>query len=190
MKIYDNTQLTEMGLTHDLIMQGETIEVDPEVKLNKKEKYVRHDFISKVLEAYGADLHEAYTDIVSLEERITELETQLKETTDNANKSTNDLRRVLSSEQEFSEAEKILAHLESQMSLCEKQIADYKESKTTDAQTIESLTNELDTLRAEIANDGSKYEGLREEVDNFFDMLKGWFEEEGIGDLYMDDEFE
>ena len=166
----DTTSLNEFGLTPELILQGERAEFDPEAKPNpKKATYVRYDFAMKLIDAYADDLLQAYRKIDELEMQIVELGDENEKTTEAANKAAGQVKDMLKSEQEFADAEKLLAKFEQQL----EQLAQDKEMDKSTIEKLQVEVNELVELRDTVPQ-------LEQDVNNVLANLKTYFDEEGI----------
>lgn len=170
----ENTALGELGLTYDLIMDGEFAELSPEPKINRKIKYVRHEDITKIIEAYSTDLREAYKVNESLEEYLMEMKGDLDNAIKAFESTKAQLTQILQSEQSLKTTETLLGTLEEQLDKLEK-------AKMLDAQTIAELRQQV----AELEENQSTVEDLSQEVDNILSNLRSYFDEEGI---QIDDE--
>ena len=139
----DTTSLSEFGLTPDIILQGERAEFDPEAKPNpRKADYVRHDFAMKLVDAYANDLLQAYRKIEEMEHQIVDLKDEIDKITEAANKSAGQVKDMLKSNQEFDDAEKLLATFERQL----EQLAQDKETDKTTIEQLRGQVKELITL--------------------------------------------
>lgn len=166
----DSTSLHEFGLTLDLILSGEKCEFDPETKVNaRKEKYVLHEFATRLVDAYADDLLAAYRAVEELEAENERLAGELADTASAAEKAGGQLNKVLAGEKEFAGAEKLLAKFEQQL---ETLIKDKKVDKTT----IENLKGQV----AELAELRETVPQLEAEVNEVLDNLRSYFEDEGI----------
>lgn len=105
------TALSQMGLSVDLIKQGECLEFDEEKKINRKNKYTLLEPVAKVIDMYTKDLQQAYLTIEALEAEAAEAKKSLDEVTAAAKKSAEQVRAVLAGERKFGEAENKLAEL-------------------------------------------------------------------------------
>lgn len=108
----DATALSTMGLTIDLIKQGECLEFDPETKVNaRKNKYTLLEPVTKVIDLYTKDLQAAYMTIEQLEGELKESQSALDEVTKAATRSAEQVKQVLAGEKRFDAAETKLAEL-------------------------------------------------------------------------------
>lgn len=107
----DATQLNTMGLSVDLIKQGECLEFEAEAKIKKNLKYTQLEPVSKVIEMYTKDLQAAYLTIEQLEAELKDSQKALDEVTEAATKSAQQVKQVLAGEKKFSDAETKLAEL-------------------------------------------------------------------------------
>lgn len=179
----ENTELTELGLTHELIMTGERIELDPETKIKRKEKYVRMDFITKIIDAYADDLLAAYKHIESLTEQYEDVQTQLENVTDEATKSTTQLKQILASDAQFTKAEQLLATLE-------KRIETFVKTKKVDDATIQQLNEQVSQLKTQVTEfkqSQDTVEQLKADVELVLENFQRSMEEAGINLDYEDD---
>lgn len=175
----DITSLNEFGLTPELILQGERAEFDPEAKPNpKKATYVRYDFATKLVGAYADDLLQAYQKINELEMQITNLQDEVGKATETANKAAGQVKDMLKGDQEFADAEKLLAKFEQQL----EQLAQDKELDKSTIQELQKEVEELDNLRKTVPQ-------LEQDVNTVLANLKSYFDEEGIElpDVDVDD---
>lgn len=166
----DMTALNEFGLTIDLIMSGEKCEFDPETKVNaRKEKYVRHEFASHIVDAYAEDLLAAYRAIEELEAKNAALTEELTDATNTAQKTNGQVHKLLAGQKEFAGAEKLLAKFEHQMEA-------FAKDKQMDKTTIENLRKQVEELAAL----RDTVPQLEADVNEVLDNLRRYFEEEGI----------
>jgi chromosome segregation ATPase len=173
----DTTSLNEFGLTPELILQGERAEFDPEPKPNpKKASYVRHDFAVKLMEAYADDLLQAYRAIDELEMQVTNLQDELEKTEETATKAAGQVKDMLKGNEEFANAEKLLAKFEQQL----EQLA---QDKQMDKSTIDKLQNEV----KELVELRDTVPALKEDVNTVLMNLRSYFDEEGIEIPKVDD---
>jgi chromosome segregation ATPase len=181
--VSEQTSLQELGMSVDMILAGDNhVEVEPEPKPNRKEKYLRYDFATKIMDAYGDDLLNAYRVIEELEAENESLQEQLETATEAANKSAKQVRSMLAKDKDIREAEALLAKFENQMAL-------FAKDKQMDKETIQALqeqVSELIALKETVPQ-------LEEAVNQVLANLQMYLEEEGIemGDLDDDyDEYE
>lgn len=188
--VSDQTSLQELGMSVEMILAGDNhVEVEPEPKLKRKEQYLRYDFATKIMDAYGDDLLAAYRAIEELEEENASLQTELKQATDAANKASKQVRSVLAKEKEVQAAENLLAKFENQMST-------FAKDKQMDKETIEALRQQV----AELMELKETVPQLEDAVNTVLANLKLYMDEEGIeisdlddddfDDTYLDDEYE
>lgn len=107
----DATQLSTMGLSVDLIKQGECLEFEAEPKIKKNVKYTQLDPVTKVINMYTKDLQAAYLTIEQLEAELADSQKALDEVTEAATKSAQQVKQVLAGEKKFNDAETKLAEL-------------------------------------------------------------------------------
>lgn len=107
----DATQLSTMGLSVDLIKQGECLEFEAEPKTKKNVKYTQLDPVTKVINMYTKDLQAAYLTIEQLEAELADSQKALDEVTEAATKSAQQVKQVLAGEKKFNDAETKLAEL-------------------------------------------------------------------------------
>lgn len=190
MNAITETALSEYGMTPDVILGGEQIEFDPEAKVNaRKEKYVLYDFAKKLVDACISDLVDAYRTIEELEGQNTDLSTQASEAADAANKSSDQVRRVLAKNQEFQAAEQMLAKVEQQLDT-------FARDKKMDEETIQGLRSQVENLKGQVTELNHLKETvpqLEADVNQVLADLRSYMEEEGIpvedtvpGDGYED----
>lgn len=107
----ETTALNSIGLTVDLIKQGEVLEFDAEKKIDKKKEYVELSLISPVMELVTKDLQAAYLTIEQLEAELADSQKALDEVTEAANRSAAQVKQVLAGEKKFRDADAKLAEL-------------------------------------------------------------------------------
>ena len=177
MNTITETALSEYGMTPDVILGGEQIEFDPEAKVNaRKEKYVLYDFAKKLVDACISDLVDAYRTIEELEGQNTDLSTQASEAADAANKSSDQVRRVLAKNQEFQAAEQMLAKVEQQLDT-------FARDKKMDEETIQGLRSQVENLKGQVTELNHLKETvpqLEADVNQVLADLRSYMEEEGI----------
>lgn len=177
MNAITETALSEYGMTPDVILGGEQIEFDPEAKVNaRKEKYVLYDFAKKLVDACISDLVDAYRTIEELEGQNTDLSTQASEAADAANKSSDQVRRVLAKNQEFQAAEQMLAKVEQQLDT-------FARDKKMDEETIQGLRSQVENLKGQVTELNHLKETvpqLEADVNQVLADLRSYMEEEGI----------
>lgn len=145
----DTTALSVMGLTVDLIKQGECLEFDEEKKINRKNKYTLLDPVTKVIDMYTKDLQAAYLVIEQLEAELAESQKALDEVTEAATKSATQVKQVLAGQQKFGEAETKLAELMASVEQLRQSHADdgaliaQLRQQITDAQNLAATVPEL-----------------------------------------------
>lgn len=182
--VSEQTSLQELGLSVEMILAGDNhVEVDPEPKPNRKEQYLRYDFATRIMDAYGDDLLAAYRVIEELEEENASLQAELEQATDAANKASKQVRSVLAKEKEVQEAETLLAKFENQMST-------FAKDKQMDKETIEALRQQV----SELMELKETVPQLEDAVNTVLANLKMYLDEEGleISDLdddYLDDDY-
>ena len=186
MNTITETALSEYGMTPDVILGGEQIEFDPEAKVNaRKEKYVLYDFAKKLVDACISDLVDAYRTIEELEGQNTDLSTQASEAADAANKSSDQVRRVLAKNKEFQAAEQMLAKVEQQLDT-------FARDKKMDEETIQGLRSQVENLKGQVTELNHLKETvpqLEADVNQVLADLRSYMEEEGIpvDDIPVDD---
>ena len=177
MNAITETALSEYGMTPDVILGGEQIEFDPEAKVNaRKEKYVLYDFAKKLVDACISDLVDAYRTIEELEGQNTDLSTQASEAADAANKSSDQVRRVLAKNQEFQAAEQMLAKVEQQLDT-------FARDKKMDEETIQGLRSQVENLKGQVTELNHLKETvpqLEADVNQVLADLRSYMEEQGI----------
>ena len=180
MNAITETALSEYGMTPDVILGGEQIEFDPEAKVNaRKEKYVLYDFAKKLVDAYRT--------IEELEGQNTDLSTQASEAADAANKSSDQVRRVLAKNQEFQAAEQMLAKVEQQLDT-------FARDKKMDEETIQGLRSQVENLKGQVTELNHLKETvpqLEADVNQVLADLRSYMEEEGIpvDDMVPEEEY-
>lgn len=188
MNAITETALSEYGMTPDVILGGEQIEFDPEAKVNaRKEKYVLYDFAKKLVDACISDLVDAYRTIEELEGQNTDLSTQASEAADAANKSSDQVRRVLAKNQEFQAAEQMLAKVEQQLDT-------FARDKKMDEETIQGLHSQVENLKGQVTELNHLKETvpqLEADVNQVLADLRSYMEEEGIpvDDMVPEEEY-
>lgn len=188
MNAITETALSEYGMTPDVILGGEQIEFDPETKVNaRKEKYVLYDFAKKLVDACISDLVDAYRTIEELEGQNTDLSTQASEAADAANKSSDQVRRVLAKNQEFQAAEQMLAKVEQQLDT-------FARDKKMDEETIQGLRSQVENLKGQVTELNHLKETvpqLEADVNQVLADLRSYMEEEGIpvDDMVPEEEY-
>lgn len=188
MNAITETALSEYGMTPDVILGGEQIEFDPEAKVNaRKEKYVLYDFAKKLVDACISDLVDAYRIIEELEGQNTDLSTQASEAADAANKSSDQVRRVLAKNQEFQAAEQMLAKVEQQLDT-------FARDKKMDEETIQGLRSQVENLKGQVTELNHLKETvpqLEADVNQVLADLRSYMEEEGIpvDDMVPEEEY-
>lgn len=188
MNAITETALSEYGMTPDVILGGEQIEFDPEAKVNaRKEKYVLYDFAKKLVDACISDLVDAYRTIEELEGQNTDLSTQASEAADAANKSSDQVRRVLAKNHEFQAAEQMLAKVEQQLDT-------FARDKKMDEETIQGLRSQVENLKGQVTELNHLKETvpqLEADVNQVLADLRSYMEEEGIpvDDMVPEEEY-
>lgn len=132
----DMTALSAMGLTIDLVKQGECLEFDAEKKLNKRKQYTLLEPVAKVIDMYTKDLQAAYMMIEQLESELEENQRALEEVTAAATKSAEQVRQVLAGEKKFGDAETRLAELMAS-------VEQLKQSHEDDGELIAQLKQQI-----------------------------------------------
>lgn len=176
--VSEQTSLHDLGMSVETILAGDNhVEVEPEAKVNRKERYLRYDFATKIMDAYGDDLLAAYRVIEELEAENEALQEELKQATDAANKASEQVRSVLAKEKEVQAAETMLAKFESQMST-------FAKDKQMDKETIEALRTQV----SELMELKETVPQLEEAVNTVLANLKMYMDEEGIETSMFEDE--
>lgn len=175
----DMTALASMGLTVDLVRQGECLEFDEEKKINKKLKYTQLDLVAKVIDLYTKDLQQAYNIIEELEGELADSKTALDEVTAAAKKSADQVRAVLAGQAKFGDAETKLAELMANVEKLRQSHAEdgaiiaqlrqqVKEAQEY-AELIPDLKDDvqfvLDTLEKALADNGLNIEDIIESIE-------------------------
>lgn len=177
MNTITETALSEYGMTPDKILSGEQIELDPEVKVNpRKEKYVQYEFAKKLVNFCISDLLDAYRAIETLEGEKEDLTTQASEAAEAANKSSDQVRKVLAKDKEFAAAERMLAKVEQQLDT-------FAKDKKLDQETINSLRAQVGDLKGQVSELNHLKETvpqLEADVNQVLANLRMYLEEEGI----------
>lgn len=177
--VSEQTSLQELGLSVEMILAGDNhVEVDPEPKPNRKEQYLRYDFATRIMDAYGDDLLAAYRVIEELEEENASLQAELEQATDAANKASKQVRSVLAKEKEVQEAETLLAKFENQMST-------FAKDKQMDKETIEALRQQV----SELMDLKETVPQLEDAVNTVLANLKMYLDEEGLEISDLDDDY-
>lgn len=176
--VSEQTSLHDLGMSVETILAGDNhVEVEPEAKVNRKEQYLRYDFTTKVMDAYGDDLLAAYRVIEELEAENEALQEEVKQATDAANKASKQVRSVLAKEKEVQAAETLLAKFENQMST-------FAKDKQMDKETIEALRTQV----SELMELKETVPQLEEAVNTVLANLKMYMDEEGIETSMFEDE--
>lgn len=166
----DATSLGALGLTVDMILGGESLDIDPEQKvLPRKQQYVRYDFAKQVIDACITDLTEAYRVVEELEGELARTGEDLENVSGQARTATAQVRQVLAGEEKLSNAEKLLAKFESQLDLLEK-------DKQADQTMITKLKGEV----AELIELKETVPRLEADVNQVLTNLQGYLEEAGV----------
>ena len=176
--VSEQTSLHELGMSVEIILAGDNhVEVEPEAKVDRKEPYLRYDFATKIMDAYGDDLLAAYRVIEELEAENEALQEEVKQATDAANKASKQVRSVLAKEKEVQAAETLLAKFENQMST-------FAKDKQMDKETIEALRTQV----SELMELKETVPQLEEAVNTVIANLKMYMDEEGIETSMFEDE--
>lgn len=165
----DTTALSVMGLTVDLIKQGECLEFDEEKKINRKQKYTLLEPVSKVIDMYTKDLQQAYLVIEQLEAELKDNQKALDEVTEAATKSAQQVKQVLAGEKKFGDAETKLAELMASVEML-------RQSHADDGALIAQLRQQI-TDAQKLAEE---VPALAEDVQFVLDALEKSLEEAGI----------
>lgn len=175
----DATALSQMGLSVDLIKQGECLEFDEEKKINRKNKYTLLEPVAKVIDMYTKDLQQAYLTIEALEAELADSQKSLDEVTEAAKKSADQVRAVLAGERKFGEAESRLAELMASVEQLRQSHADdgaliaQLRQQIADAQqlaaTVPELANDvqyvLDSLEKSLAEAGLSIDDILADME-------------------------
>lgn len=176
--VSEQTSLHDLGMSVEIILAGDNhVEVEPEAKVNRNEQYLRYDFATKIMDAYGDDLLAAYRVIEELEAENEALQEEVKQATDAANKASKQVRSVLAKEKEVQAAETLLAKFENQMST-------FAKDKQMDKETIEALRTQV----SELMELKETVPQLEEAVNAVLANLKMYMDEEGIETSMFEDE--
>lgn len=176
----DSTALSQMGLSVDLIKQGECLEFDAEKKINRKQQYTLLEPVTKVIDMYTKDLQNAYIIIENMENELAEKDKALAEVTDAAKKSAAQVRQVLAGERKFNDAETQLAELMASVEQLRQSHADdgaiiaQLKQQIADAQqladSVPSLAQDvqfvLDALERALADAGLNLDDILDELEN------------------------
>ena len=166
----DATALSTMGLTVDLIKQGECLEFDEEKKPNaRKGKYTLLEPVAKVIDMYTKDLQAAYLTIEQLEAELADSQKSLDEVTAMAKQSAAQVRQVLAGERKFGEAETKLAELMAS-------VEQLRQSHADDGALIAQLRQQIQDAQA-VANQVPE---LAQDVQYVLDALEKSLENAGI----------
>lgn len=166
----DTTALSSMGLTVDLIKQGECLEFDEEKKPNtRKNKYTLLEPVAKVIDMYTKDLQAAYLMIEQLEGELKDSQKALDEVTAAATKSAQQVRQVLAGEKKFGDAETKLAELMAS-------VEQLRQSHADDGALIAKLKQQIEDAR-QLAD---SVPALAQDVQFVLDALEKAMAESGI----------
>ena len=165
----EDTQLTELGLTYDLVMAGEHAELEADVKPKRKGEYVALELVNHVIAAYADDLLEAYRVNESLVESFHTIKEDLRDASETLQGTQAQLNAIL-------EADENLAATETLLSTLEGQIDKFADSKVLDEETIRNLRGQIEELN----NSQLTVEALAQEVDLVLDNIQQYFADEGI----------
>lgn len=165
----DATALSSMGLTVDLIMQGECLEFDEEKKINRKNKYTLLEPVGKVIDMYTKDLQAAYAVIEQLEAELKESQKALDEVTEAATRSAAQVKQVLAGERKFSEAETRLAELMAS-------VEQLRQSHADDGALIAQLRQQI----VDAQNIAQTVPELAEDVQYVLDALEKALKDYGV----------
>lgn len=172
----ENTALSKLGLTYDMItQQNERIEIEPVAKTTRKEKYIEYELANSIKEAYADDLEEAYHVIESLIRENAELTSDVEKYQKLDKNKAAQLKKVLDGDAAFKEAETLLAQLDQQMEAFEKAKKEDRERIQTLQTALNDARSELSMLseRAEIAaNDMEELQSLRNEIPQLRDEVQ------------------
>lgn len=176
----ETTALSGMGLTIDLIKQGECLEFDEEKKINaRKNKYTLLEPVTKVIDLYTKDLQQAYLVIEQLENELADSKKALDEVTEAATRSAQQVKQVLAGERKFTDAETKLAELMASVEQLRQSHADdgaliaQLRQQISDAQklaeTVPALAEDvqyvLDALEKSLAESGISIDELLDGLD-------------------------
>lgn len=165
----ESTALHAMGLTTELVKQGECLEFEPEKKLNKRVKYTQLEPVTKVIDLYTKDLQAAYLTIEDLERELAENQKALEEVTAAAKQSADQVRKVIAGEKKFGEAETKLAELMAS-------VEQLKQSHEDDGALIAQLKEQI----VEAQELAEKVPEMAEDVQFVLDALQQALVNEGM----------
>ena len=94
----DTTALNAVGVTPELLLSGEGIELNPEKKVDRRGQYVQYEFAANLVNALTTDLRNAYRAIEELESDNEGLAAQLADAKDESAANAEQVRRVLAGE--------------------------------------------------------------------------------------------
>lgn len=174
------TALGEMGLDYDSIMEGEFAELEPVKKTKRKNQYVGLEMAEKVIDAYAADLLEAYKSNESMEGRIGKLTESLTQYKKQFEETQEKLNKMSDSIEKLSQMEGLIATMEEQMKT-------FDEDKGFDQETIEEMRTTLSERQEEQERRNQEIEQMRTDVEDVLQSLVDHLEEEGI-DILSDEE--
>ena len=165
----ENTSLGTIGLTVDMIKQGEVLEFDPEKKLNRRGEYVSLDQVSRAIGLYAKDLLQAYTVIEEMEAEMAEIKENLDEVTKAAQTSAAQVKQVLAGEKRFTESETKLAEMAASLEKL-------KQSNEDDKAYIAELQSQM----KEFQDMADQVPELAQDVQIILDALEASIKEAGL----------
>lgn len=162
----ENTALSKLGLSYDTIMQeGERIEIDPVAKVARKEKYIEFALANQIKDAYADDLEDAYRAVEATAKENEDLKAEIENYQSINKNKTAQLKKVLSGENAFKEAETLLAQLDQQMEM-------FEQSKKQDRATIQKLQEAITSTQDELSATKEKLLLLNADVTEL-EQLRG-----------------
>lgn len=175
----ENTALNAMGLTVDLVRQGECLEFEAEKKIDRKKQYTLLEPVTKIIDMYTKDLQAAYNTIEQLENELADSKKALDEVTEAARTSAQQVKAVLAGEKKFSVAENKLAELMASVEQLRQSHADdgaliaSLRQQIKDAQeladTVPALASDvqfvLDALEKSLAEAGMDIDDILKDID-------------------------
>lgn len=165
----EDTKLSTMGLSIDLIKEGECLEFEADEKINKKLKYTQLAPVTKVIDMYTKDLQAAYLMIETLEAELKDSQKALDEVTEAATKSAQQVKQVLAGEKKFGEAETKLAELMAS-------VEQLRQSHADDGALIAQLRQQI----VDAQNIANEVPALAQDVQDVLMALEKSLTESGI----------
>lgn len=160
---------TFKGFTPDAILGGERLEYEPAAKVTRKDDYVLYDFAVSMTDACVSDLAAAYRTIGEMENEIADLKAQLSEASVRAENSAGQVQKVLAGQEEFKDAERLLATFEEQLDML-----------ANDKQADKALIADLNAQVQELLDLKDTVPQLEADVNAVLANLRTYFEDEGI----------